>query len=311
MGQQLYLVFKTARPRQWIKNLAIYASLLFSGFLFDPSYFFPVTATFLLFNALSSAVYIINDIHDAPIDKKHPFKKKRPLASGQLHLSVAWATALLLLATAFIGASLFSLFLFLIFLGYFLLNIWYTTRLKNVPILDVMIIAAGFILRVYAGAVVVDLHMSVWFLLTIISVSLFMAIGKRQSERTLLKGQGDLSGHRITLSSYSERLLDMYTSMFAAATWLTYALFAFQQQFTPHEGEIPIFFFSRVPRAFVAQKWLMITVPIVIFGVMRYLHLVNEENRGESPERVLLNDAPLLSAVVLWLIAVITIVYVL
>lgn len=309
MVQQLYLVFKTARPRQWIKNIAIYAALLFSGLLFESEYFYTVTLTFLLFNALTSSVYIINDIHDAPLDRKHPFKKKRPLASGELKLGVAWAAAIMLLGIALVGSMLFSFFLFLIFLTYFLLNIWYTTRLKNVPIIDVMIIATGFILRIYAGAVVVDLHMNVWFLLTVISVSLFMAIGKRQSERTLLKGQGGLTGHRVTLSSYSNRLLDMYTSMFAAATWLTYALFAFQQQFTTTQSQLPIFIFSRVPRAFVAEKWLMITVPVVIYGVMRYLHLVNEENRGESPERVLLNDKPLLSSVIIWLVMIIVIIY--
>lgn len=171
-----------------------------------------------------------------------------------------------------------------------------------------MMIAAGFILRVYAGAVVVDLHMNVWFLLTIISLSLFIAVGKRQSERTLLSS-GGLTGHRVTLSTYSTRLLDVYTTMFATATWVTYALFAFQQQFVTTQGDLPIYIFSRLPRAFAAQKWLMITVPVVIFGVMRYLQLVYEQNKGESPERVLLNDKPLLASVLIYGAMIILIIY--
>jgi decaprenyl-phosphate phosphoribosyltransferase len=309
MAQQLYYILKTIRPRQWLKNLAIYAALVFSGFLFQLDYLLTVSVAFLLFCVLTSAVYTINDIVDAPQDRKHPFKKKRPIASGDLPVSLAWFWAGLFLVSSLVGAYLLSFFYLVICLAYFLINIWYVTSLKNVPIMDVMIIAAGFVLRVYGGAVVVDLHMNVWFLLTVLSVSLFLAVGKRQSERTLLTGHGGLLGQRVVLSAYSTRLLDVYTAMFAAATWLTYSLFAFQQQFQTSEGEIPVFFFSRVPRAFVAQKWLMITVPIVIYGVMRYLQLVYEKNEGESPERVLLNDAPLLTAVLIWGLTVIIILY--
>jgi decaprenyl-phosphate phosphoribosyltransferase len=309
MVQQFYLIFKTSRPRQWIKNLALFAALIFSGFLFVPGYFERVFTAFILFCGLTSAVYIINDIMDAPQDRRHPFKKKRPIASGELPIPLAWLVAILLLIGVFTVSFYLSFFFFLISFAYFLINVWYTTRLKHVAIMDVMTIAAGFILRVYAGAIVVDLHMNVWFLLTVISSSLFLAVGKRQSERTLLQGDGNLSGHRVTLATYSTRLLDIYTGMFASATWLTYSLFTFQLQFQTTEGELPILFFSRVPKAFIAQKWLMATVPLVIFGVMRYLQLVYEKNEGESPERVLLSDKPLLIAVVVWVLMVVGILY--
>jgi hypothetical protein len=151
--------------------------------------------------------------------------------------------------------------------------------------------------------------MSVWFLLTVISASLFLAVGKRQSERTLLEGAGiKLSGTRTTLTHYSQRLLDIYTGMFANTTWLTYALFAFQHQFIYTRGPIPTLF-SLLPRTLITQKWLMLTVPIVIYGVMRYLQLVYEQNRGESPERVLLSDRPLLYTFTLWVLMVIAIIY--
>jgi 4-hydroxybenzoate polyprenyltransferase len=276
--------------------------------LFKPEYFTTVTLAYIIFCSLTSGVYILNDIHDREEDRKHPFKKKRPIASGELSLSLAWLSALIFILLGIVSAYLLSSYFFVIAVSYLLLNLTYTHKLKEVAILDVMMIAAGFILRVYAGAVVVDLHMNVWFLLTIISLSLFIAVGKRQSERTLLSS-GGLSGHRVTLSTYSTRLLDVYTTMFATATWVTYALFAFQQQFATTQGDLPIYIFSRLPRAFAAQKWLMITVPVVIFGVMRYLQLVYEQNKGESPERVLLNDKPLLASVLIYGAMIILIIY--
>jgi hypothetical protein len=202
-----------------------------------------------------------------------------------------------------------SFYMFLLFFAYLIVNFLYTFQMKNVPILDVFTIAAGFVLRVYVGAAVVNLHMNVWFLLTVLSVSLFLAVGKRQSERTLLKGSdGGLLGHRLTLTAYTPRLLDIYTGMFANATWFTYALFAFQWQYESVEGPLPTLF-SQLPRTFMTQKWLMITVPLVIFGVMRYLQLVYERNQGESPERVLLGDKPLLIAVGLWGTMILIILY--
>jgi hypothetical protein len=169
-----------------------------------------------------------------------------------------------------------------------------------------MSIATSFVIRVYAGAVVVNLHTSVWFLLTVISASLFLAVGKRQSERTLMGI--DHGETRKTLEHYSQRLLDIYTGMFANTTWLTYALYAFQLDTFVPQGRL-LSIFTILPRTFVTQKWLMVTVPIVIYGVMRYLQLVYEQNRGESPDKVLLEDRPLLISVGIWAIAVMVILY--
>lgn len=313
MVQTLYYILKTARPRQWLKNLAVFPALVFSGFFFFdfPSYFLKVLATFILFSILSSSVYIINDIVDREADRKHPFKKKRPIAAGNLSVSVAWLAVAIGIATSFSLGFLLAPFVLFIFVGYLLLQISYSFFLKHIAILDVLSIAAGFMLRVYAGAIVVNLHMSVWFLLTVISASLFLAIGKRQSERTLMMNDTQKStATRKSLEKYSVRLLDIYTGMFANATWLTYALFAFQQENVITTGNIPTIL-SYAPRTFVAQKWLMSTVPIVIYGVMRYLQLVYESNQGESPERVLLNDKPLLFTVSLWAVTVMVIIYVL
>ena len=198
--------------------------------------------------------------------------------------------------------------------AYFLLQITYATKLKHIPILDVASIATGFLIRIYAGAVVVNLHMSVWFLLTVISASLFLAVGKRQSERTLLAGSNqsnkDLGETRSILKKYSQRLLDQYTGMFANATWLSYALFAFQDEAVRPDDKFATFY-GILPRTLQSQKLLMLTVPFAIYGIMRYLHLVYENNQGESPEKVLLGDKPLLTTVFLFGISVMIIIYVL
>lgn len=309
MVKTLYFILKTARPRQWIKNLAIYAALVFSGFFFYefPRYFFTVTVAFFIFNVLTSSVYFVNDIIDAPQDRLHPFKKKRPIASGELSVPTALFVAIAGFSVVFLISLSFSAYFLLIAIAYVLLQILYSLYLKHLPILDVLSIAAGFLIRIYAGAVVVNLHMSVWFLLTVVSASLFMAVGKRQSERTLMQGQ---THTRKTLMHYSQRLLDIYTGMFANTTWLTYALYAFQRSDFVPEGRV-LALYSILPRTFTTQKWMMITVPFVIYGVMRYLQLVYEKNEGESPDRVLLSDKPLLAAVISWGVLVMVLIYVL
>lgn len=207
-------------------------------------------------------------------------------------------------------AQTLTFFFFLACLGYLFLHILYTLWLKHVPILDLLAIASGFIIRVYAGAVVVNGHMNVWFLLTVVSLSLFLAVGKRQSERTLLLGRGEeLSDHRSTLVGYSQRLLDVYTSMFANTTWITYAMFTFLQPQPVLTRPRIVGFLAELPHTFSTQKWLMATIPVVVYGVMRYLQLIYERNEGESPDRVLFSDKPLLSAVVTWGMMVVIIIY--
>lgn len=307
------LILRTTRPRQWMKNLALYAALIFSGFFFyvptdAPSYFHTVTVAFVIFSMLTSSIYIINDIIDADSDKKHPFKKKRPIASGKLPIPTAIFTAVVLLTIVFMTSFWLSNFFKVLLLAYFLLQIIYAKYTKHIAILDVVSIATGFLLRIYAGAVVVNLHMSVWFLLTVVSASLFLAVGKRQSERTLLQGYDNLGSTRKTLKRYSQRLLDQYTGMFANATWLTYALFTFQNE-SIHPPESLLGLYTWLPRSFQSTKLLMITVPLVIFGVMRYLQLVYESNEGESPEKVLIKDKPLLISVFLFFTIVMFIIY--
>lgn len=310
MASLAFSTLREIRPRQWIKNLSLYAALVFSGFFFYPGYFASVTFAFILFCMLSSAVYIFNDIVDAPQDRLHPFKRKRPIASGELPVAYAQIIAASLMVAVVIVSAFISPFFLVLALLYVGLHVLYTYSWKHTPILDVMAIAAGFLIRIYAGAVIVNLHMSVWFLLTVLSASLFLAVGKRQSERTLLKGIGeDLSKHRETLTHYTQRLLDVYVGMFATATWVTYALYTFQRDEFKPEGVLFVSLFAKLPRTFTAEKWLMVTIPFVIFGVMRYLQLVYENNQGESPERVLLRDKPLLMTAILWGTLVMIILY--
>ncbi|HCC84617.1 MAG TPA: decaprenyl-phosphate phosphoribosyltransferase [Candidatus Pacebacteria bacterium] len=310
-----YLLLKSARPRQWIKNLALYAALIFSGFFFyvpgsGIPYFWTVTQAFGIFCLLTSTIYIFNDVVDAAADGEHPFKRKRPIASGELPIPIAVFAAFVILALVFFFSLEFSSFFRIVILAYLLLQIFYAKVLKHQPILDVISIATGFLLRIYAGAVVVNLHMNVWFLLTVVSASLFLAVGKRQSERTLL-GEAKLGNTRLTLRKYSQRLLDQYTGMFANATWLTYAIFAFQNNivFDQPANERFVKLYTLLPRTLQSEKLLMLTLPFVIFGVMRYLALVYEENRGESPELVLLKDKTLLTDVFVWGITVFAVIY--
>lgn len=310
-----FLLLKTARPRQWIKNFAVFAALFFSGFLFSStatgrSYITIVSLAFVIFCLLTSSVYIINDVIDVEADRNHPFKKKRPIASGKLSIPVAiFGAGVALMSVLFLSLWL-SLFFKLLVLFYLVLQVLYAKYFKHIPILDVGSIATGFLIRVYAGAVVVDLHMSVWFLLTVISASLFLAVGKRQSERTLLSGQSEsmMGSTRKILKRYSQRLLDQYTGMFATTTWLTFALFTFQSENSAPTTEVAEFY-TFLPRTLHSEKLLMLTLPLVIFGVMRYLQLIYESNQGESPERVLLNDRPLLITVFLFVIISFLIIY--
>jgi 4-hydroxybenzoate polyprenyltransferase len=294
----------------------VFAALFFSGFLFselgEGYYFTTVSFAFLIFCLLTSSVYIINDIIDVEADRNHPFKKKRPIASGKLSTPVAiFGAGICLMSVVFLSLWL-SVFFKLMVLFYLVLQLLYAKYFKHIPILDVSSIATGFLIRVYAGAVVVNLHMSVWFLLTVISASLFLAVGKRQSERTLITGQSEaiMGNTRKILKRYSQRLLDQYTGMFATATWLTYALFTFQfVNLAPQGDAAQIYNF--LPKTLHSQKLLMLTLPLVIFGVMRYLQLIYESNQGESPERVLLNDKPLLITVFSFVLLSFVIIYLL
>lgn len=294
---------------QWIKNLALFSGLIFSGNLFQWHKSKEVFFAFLIFCLVSSSVYIFNDILDYHSDQLHPFKKNRPLASGKLPFPLALFAAFLFSIVSLYLAINLSFFFFLLCLAYISLHFFYTLVLKTIPILDILAIATGFILRIWAGAVIANTHINIWLLLCLISFAMFLSVGKRRSELTLLSSA--LAGkHRKVLFSYPEKLLDLYISMFANTTWLTYALFTFLFPYEQPRTKVLVFL-ADLPLAFRSQKWLMLTIPLVIYGIMRYLQLVYQKNEGESPARILITDKPLLSTVIIWLALVIFILYIL
>ncbi len=209
----------------------------------------------------------------------------------------------ILLPTAYSLSSDF----FIAAVVFLLLQITYSFILKHIILVDVMAIAATFILRVYAGAWVISAHMNIWFLLCVTSMALFLAVGKRRSEITILT-TSLASKHRETLLHYPEELLHSLTTMFATATWVTYAMFAFLQPTIAPQRIFVKFFANYFPQP-TESKWLMASIPLVIYGVMRYLYLIYEKSEGESPERVLLSDIPLLMAVLIWGILVVGLIY--
>ncbi len=304
----LWALLKTVRPRQWIKNFAIFAALVFSGLLFEPGAFSKACWTLVAFVLLSSATYIFNDLLDVEADRNHPYKKMRPIASGKLPIPVALFS---LVFGVFVGLTIaYSLnyYVFLFGLVYLIIQVFYTTYLKNIPIIDLIVIATGYLIRVYVGALVIGAHMSVWFLMTIIAASLFLAVGKRRGEMTLLLGKYKTANTRVTLKRYTEQLLDIYTSMFATATWITYAMFTFNHPIIVPDGRA-LKLISILPSTLVSEKWLMATIPLVVYGVMRYLQVIYEKNEGESPERVILSDKPLLVTGITWIVMVIGVLY--
>ncbi len=307
------LAFNTLRllrPRQWIKNLAIFAAITFTGELFDPPVFIKVLFGFFVFCGLSSATYIINDLFDIKKDRLHPFKKFRPLAHGDVPIPFAISlAAFLTIFSLFVARGITPAF-FALVLTYLAIQFLYSSYLKSVAVLDILLIAAGYILRVYGGEFASGFHISVWLLLTTISISLFLAVGKRRSELTLLSGnkENDIAATRKSLSHYSERLLDVYASVFATSTFVSYSLFTFLENPGGFKLTIGVFMPDFLP-TFFQRKWLMITIIPVVYGLMRYLQDIYEKNEGESPERVLLSDIPLLATVTIWAILVVLIVY--
>lgn len=300
-------LLKTARPRQWVKNLSIAAALMFSGKLFHLPSFLLVFWAIIIFSILTSSVYFINDVVDISKDRFHPFKKFRPIASGELPVPMALFFALLGVFISLFLSFNVSLFFFLACLTYFILQIIYSFYLKNLIVLDVLSIAASFILRVYAGALILNYHVSIWFLLCVTSLALFMAVGKRRAELSLL-GQESALSHRKTLSNYSADLLDDYLSMFSASAWLSWALFTFFE--SPPIIIGPSLLYSVLPLTISGtNKLLMITIPVVIYGIMRYLSIIYQGSRAESPERILLSDKPLLGSILLWGFLVVWILY--
>lgn len=295
---------QAARPVHWIKNLALFAALLFTGDLFESLFFAKVLLAFITFNFATSATYIINDIFDAKSDRFHPIKKERPVASGKLPVRFALIEALGLAGLALLlAAGLNPLFHYSV-LTYLAIQVLYSLGLKNIPILDILIIAMGFIIRVYAGAFVINAHLSVWFLLCVISVALFLASGKRRAELNIVKDADLIT--RKSLKRYKKELLNSYVTMFGNASWMSWALFTF---FESPKASLPVWLFlAEISRTTTVNKLLMITIPIVIFGIMRYQALIFE-GRSETPEKILLTDKALVASIILWTSVIVWILY--
>lgn len=308
MVELLYAIFKAARPRQWLKNLAVFAVLLFSGQLFRIPLLVMSFWAFVAFCLLSSANYIFNDILDAPRDRKHPFKKYRPVASGKLPVSLAFiASAVFLIVGLAISQSIGRTF-FILASAFIILQYSYSLFFKHVSVIDILTITTAYFLRVYAGEAATGYHISIWLALAALSLALFLAVGKRRAELTLIKGYEGVvpKDTRESLSHYSERLLDTYTAMFAESTFITYSFFTFLAR-PINEG-----FFLKNYTDFLGdfpeRKWMMITVPFVLYGIMRYMQLIYE-GKGESPEQILTSDPPLIITIILFGLSVFAVIY--
>ncbi len=261
----------------------------------------------LAFTVIASAIYYFNDLVDVKVDQAHPFKKKRPIAAGQIPKILAWLIFGVGSLVGLVWAASLSYLFFLVVLGYWLLQIAYSLWLKNQEVVDVFVIALGFFLRVFAGAIIINAHLSIWFLLCVISVSLFLAVGKRRAELAILTEAGSVVTHRKVMGKYTTDILDTYLAMFATSSFLSWALFTFnfyQQVATTVPTTLIL-----LSKTLTINKWLMATIPVVIFGIMRYIRIVYDGSRAESPERVILSDFPLLLSVAVWGAIVIGVLY--
>lgn len=297
-------IIKAARPIHWIKNVAIFAAVFLSGIMFEKGLLTLTLQAFIAFCFATSATYVINDLLDMKRDRLHPTKRFRPIASGDLPVPIAIVEAVVLITIALsISIGINSLLFFLV-LGYILMQFFYSLGLKNIAIVDIVIIASGFVIRVYAGAFVVNAHLSVWFLLCVISVALFLASGKRRAELNLVGEDNPVT--RKSLGDYKKELLNSYVTMFANASWLSWSLFTF---FESPKATLPFWLvLAELSRTTTINKLLMFTIPVTIFGIMRYESLIFE-NRSETPERLLLTDKSLIISIGVWVAIVYWILY--
>lgn len=297
-------IVRSARPTHWVKNLVLFAALFFSGNLFVPELFEETIWAIVVFSIATSSCYFFNDVIDKTRDRQHPVKKRRPVASGAIPTHIAIFISVLLATISLFASSFFSFFFFLSVFAYITLQVFYTLILKTLPVIDILGIASGFILRIWAGAFVSNVHLSVWFILCTISAALFLAAGKRKAELAILESH---TNNRRFL--YVDSQLDAYLSMFATGSWFAWSLFTFFEP-SPQVG-VHLPFFSDLPLTLGGiGKWLMITIPVVIFGVMRYLWIVyGKTGEAETPERTLVRDKPLLISFLIWAFLVFVVIY--
>lgn len=279
---------RLVRPVQWSKNSVVFAAMIF-GYQSDPGDAVNASVAFLAFCAMSSATYIFNDWSDIERDRHHPVKRLRPLAAGEIQARSAGGIGLGLLVVSLLLSLLVTPWLTLVLLGYALMMGAYTHWLKRVMILDVFVIAAGFLLRAIAGGVAVDVPISSWLMLCTMLLALFLGFCKRRNELTTL--DMDAALHRTSLRGYTTEILDQFILITAASAVMAYAMYSFSAETVPESGV------------------MMITVPIVIFALFRYLYLVYVRRLGGAPEILLFRDRPLLASIMVWAVTVVGIVW--
>lgn len=290
MVNQIRLIFKTMRPKQWIKNIFVVAALVFDRQLTNPHSVLITLLAVALFCLVSGLVYIINDLSDMEADRQHPEKQSRPLAAGELSRKWAIGAAVILGLVAFPVSFWLDFNFGLIINGYFLLMLAYSFWLKHIPLLDIMIIAIGFVLRVAGGQVIiVTERFSPWLYVATTFLALFIAIGKRRSELELLESQA--ANHRRVLDGYTVDLLDQMLIIVLSSTMMTYCLYTF----TTADN--------------LGNYSMMLTIPFVIYALFRYLFLVKVKHVGGAPEAIVLTDRPMLFAILLWGLEVLLILY--
>jgi len=281
--------FLALRPKQWVKNLILFAPLVFSLNIHDRDKDLAALAAFAVFCLTSSAVYLFNDVIDRENDRRHPVKRHRPIASGALPVPAALVLCVALLAAALTGALMLSL-PFLTAVGVYLVNnLLYSFRLKHVVIVDVASIALGFVVRVIAGTLVIGVPASEWLIMCTILLAFFLGFAKRRHELAILE---DETSHRQVLGEYSQALLDQLIMISAACALVSYAIYTVSDKAVSSFGTADLIY----------------TVPFVLYGLFRYLYLIHHRQLGGDPTRVLLTDGPLILNVLLWLAACIVII---
>jgi 4-hydroxybenzoate polyprenyltransferase len=278
------------RPRQWAKNLFVFAGLIFSQSLFSPLVW-PALAAFLIFCALSGAVYVFNDLADIEKDRLHPAKRNRPIARGALPVPAAAALGVGLLAGSLIAAAFLPLGFGLTAAAYAALLIAYSIWLKHIVIVDVLTVAVGFVLRAVAGAEAIAVEISGWLVICTILIALFLALGKRRHEYRTLRGEA--AAHRPILAEYSESFLDQMVAVVTASTVTAYALYTMSPETV----------------AKFNTRLLPVTLPFVLYGIFRYLYLLYRRELGGNPSDLLLNDRALLVNTGLWMLSLLIIIY--
>jgi 4-hydroxybenzoate polyprenyltransferase len=286
----LAAIVVSLRPRQWVKNLFVFAGLIFAQRLFTSAAWVALAA-FAIFCGLSGAIYLFNDVADRERDRLDPRKRLRPIAAGVLPVGVAVTAAVVLIVGGLVCAEMRSRGFCLTALAYVILLITYSAWLKHIVIVDVIVVAGGFVLRAVAGAVVIDVEMSGWLLICTILLALFLALGKRRYEYVAL--DQDAARHRPILAEYSPALLDQMIAVVTASTVTAYALYTMSPETV----------------AKFHTHWLPATLPFVLYGIFRYLYLLYQRHLGGNPSELLLGDRALLINTICWICAVLLIIY--